>query len=245
MIQIGLLGSQGRMGKWVSQLIQSEFASKANLAAQPGRDEDFGPLLKTDVIIEFSSPAAVRALIQSAARQIDPLPSFVLGSTGWNESDQKEIEKLSTRTPVFTASNFSTGVFAVSEILKKFSPLLKSLGYTPVLVESHHHHKKDAPSGTALLLQRAIDSENPSRIQTHSIRAGEVIGEHKIIFYGPTDQIVIQHSAQDRSIFARGAIEVALWLAQNRKGRPTLQGRMGLEHYFSDLSELSNLGDKQ
>lgn len=127
------------------------------------------------------------------------------------------------------------GVFAVSEILKQFSPQLKALGYTPVLVEAHHCHKKDAPSGTALSLQKAIDPMQPSQIQTHSIRAGEVIGEHSVTFYGAGDRITLHHSAQDRSIFARGAIEVALWMARCRHELDDSREILGIDQYFRNL----------
>jgi dihydrodipicolinate reductase len=107
-------------------------------------------------------------------------------------------------------------------------------------VETHHRHKKDSPSGTAITLQRAISPDDPNQIQTHSIRAGEVIGEHTIGFYGRADKITLSHSAQDRSLFARGAIEVALWLAQkNRQDSP--QSILKMDHYLLSFTHSAPL----
>jgi 4-hydroxy-tetrahydrodipicolinate reductase len=234
-IQVGLLGAQGRMGQWVSKLLNSEFTQKAALLAPVGRGQARDSLFKTDVVIDFSTPAAMLDLAEQAIEQLDELPAFVVGSTGWTNEERRKLRELAQRTPVLISSNFSTGVLALLDILRQASPLLAKLGYSPVIVDTHHQHKKDAPSGTALFIQRAISGQNPESIQTHSIRAGEVIGDHEVTFYGPGDHITLGHFAQDRSIFARGAIEVALWLAQKRKGPGALQGFVGIEKYFEEL----------
>lgn len=245
MIQIGLMGSSGRMGKWVSQLIRNEFSPQASLGVQINSqtplDDVLNPLLAADVIIDFSNPKAFQKLIPLALKKSGPLPAFVIGSTGWKAEEFRGIEELASRTSVLVASNFSGGVFAVSEILKRFSPLLKKIGYTPVLVEAHHKHKKDAPSGTALFLQKAISPENPKEVQTHSIRAGEVIGDHEVTFYSAYEQIKIAHSAQDRSIWARGAIQVALWLMEKRKAQKYPPQLLSIEDYFTSLMADSQL----
>ena len=235
MIRIGLLGARGRMGHWISELVQKEFSSKAQLSVAVNRGDSFEALLDTHVVIDFSSSSAMTALAQLALHRNERLPAFVIGSTGWASQDHQILEKLSESTLVLEASNFSVGVYITSEILRQFSPLLNKMGYVPVLVEAHHSHKKDAPSGTALSFQRAMDPINPSQIQTHSIRAGETIGEHQVTYYGQADRIRIEHEAQDRSIFARGAIQVALWLAGKRKDPQKKQGLLGIQDYFSDL----------
>jgi 4-hydroxy-tetrahydrodipicolinate reductase len=212
------------MGSWVTVLLKSEFSQQASLSVAAGRDDPLEPLLDSDVIIDFSSPQGTLALVRAALSRTKPstssaLPAFVIGSTGWTDvidSDRKLIDELATRTPVLMASNFSTGVLALQHILRLASPLLGKLGYTPVIVETHHKHKKDAPSGTAISLQRAIDPEDPAGVQTHAIRGGEIIGDHEVTYFGTADHITLGHFAQDRSIFARGSINVALWLAGQR-----------------------------
>ena len=235
MIRVGLLGSQGRMGDWVTRLLASEFASTAQLIAAVGRKDRHEPLLDADVVIDFSLPEAMTRLVNLAlARPLDQkLPAFVVGSTGWKPEERTKLETHAARTPVLMASNFSTGVLALVDLLKNAAPLLAKLGYTPVIVEGHHRHKKDAPSGTAITLQRAISPEHPGQVQTHSVRAGEVIGDHEVTFYGPGDHLVMGHFAQDRSIFARGAIDVALWLSTQRNKAPV--GLIGIENFFEEV----------
>jgi 4-hydroxy-tetrahydrodipicolinate reductase len=110
------------------------------------------------------------------------------------------------------------------------------MGYTPVLVEGHHRHKKDAPSGTALTLRTCVDAESPSSVQTHAIRAGEIIGDHEVTFHGPSDHLVFGHYAQNRSLFARGALEVVHWLAVLRTQGAT--GRtLTMEDWFSSFKD--------
>lgn len=234
MIRVGLLGARGRMGQWVARLLSTEFSSKARLEAQPVRGESLATLLGVDVVIDFSLPEAFTELAREALASNSALPAFVVGSTGWKAEQRAVVEELAQRTPVLMSSNFSTGVLALQQILKNATPMLGKLGYTPVLVDTHHRHKKDAPSGTALLLTRTMETAGATApIQTQSVRAGEIVGDHEITFYGPGDHIVLGHFAQDRSIFARGAIDAAIWLHESR---PTL--RLGevlsMERFFAE-----------
>lgn len=234
MIRIGLLGATGRMGQWVQKLIETEFGQKAQLAARAGQNDPLEPLLDTDVVIDFSLPVAMRALAAKSMTRKTGLPAFVVGSTGWKLEERHDLEELSKHTPVLMSSNYSTGVMALLEVLRQAAPMLEKIGYTPVLVETHHRHKKDAPSGTALSLQRAISPTGPGNVQTHCIRAGEIIGDHEVTFYGPGDHLTLGHFAQDRSIFARGAIDAALWLADKR-GQPSMTGKIiGIETFFKE-----------
>ena len=233
-IKIGVLGAKGRMGKGVVQLLETEYVQKANVAARAGRGEPLDSLLETDVVIDFSLPVGMLALARAAANRQSPLPAFVIGSTGWKLDERRELEKLAERTPIFMSSNFSTGVMILQEILKTAAPLLERQGYTPIILETHHRHKKDAPSGTALSLQRSIAPAGPGNVQTQCIRAGEVIGDHEVTFYGAGDKLVLGHYAQDRSIFARGALDVAIWLAGRRTGPQPLRGLIGTETFFKE-----------
>ena len=104
-----------------------------------------------------------------------------------------------------------------------------------MITETHHCHKKDAPSGTALSLQRLIAPAGPGNIQTHSVRAGEVIGDHQVSYYGTSDILRFEHSALNRDIFARGAIQAALWLARKRGADPYFHGMIPVDVFFSDF----------
>lgn len=235
MIQIGLLGATGRMGKQVAQLIADHYSDQAKVSVLIGSGDALDPLLKTDVIIDFSLPQATLQWIEFSKGK-NP-PPLATGATGWTPEQFAALEDFSRSTPTLFASNFSLGVFSLHKILANAAPLLKSLQYTPVLVESHHRHKVDSPSGTALALQETVCPEDPRSIQTHAIRAGGVVGEHEFIFHSDSDEIRISHKALDRSIFARGAIEVALWLTREEK-KP--QGRLlEINDYFESLGTAS------
>lgn len=233
-LRMGLLGSTGRMGKEVRLLLETDYASQIQLVGAPGRLDPTASLFHCDVVLDFALPDAcievVRALI--AHPKGDPIPALVVGSTGWTKEGEKLLQELATRTPVLKATNFSIGVLALGRILREYGGLLKDLGYTPVLVEAHHRHKKDAPSGTAMTLRSCIDPNHPESIQTHAIRAGEVIGDHEVTFHGPADKLVMGHFAQNRTLFARGALEAVLWLGELRKSGAS--GRvLSMEDWFS------------
>jgi 4-hydroxy-tetrahydrodipicolinate reductase len=236
MIRIGLLGASGRMGHEVTELLKTEFKGKAELAASASQGEPVDSLLDTDVVIDFSLPEGMGQLAKAALARTDAkkLPAFVVGSTGWKIDERRVLEELAKKAPVLISTNFSTGVQALITILKQAAPMLEKLGYTPVIVESHHKHKKDAPSGTALSLQRAIAPSGPGNIQTHSVRAGEIIGDHEATFHGPADRITIGHFANSRTIFARGAIETALWLATKRTSAQNPGTLISMETFFKE-----------
>lgn len=231
--RLGLLGSKGRMGREVSSLLYGPaYVTRAELGAAIDNGDPLESLLNTEVVIDFSSPDAVLALVERMRHAEGQIPALVLGSTGWTLEGRAALREISEKTPVLMSANFSTGVLLVLEMLKEYSPLFEKFGYTPVIVEAHHSHKKDSPSGTALSLQRAIAPAGPGNVQTLAVRAGEVIGDHEVTFYGPSDEIRVAHHARDRAIFARGAIDVALWLA-GRKA--SLKGMLGMDAYFKEL----------
>ncbi len=239
MIRLGLLGSHGRMGTLIRQFIQTEFHSEIELAASARKGDPLEGLLSCDVVIDVSLPSVMSQLASLALQHpAKKLPRFVVGSTGWSPEQRQTLEALAKLTPTLISSNFSSGIFAVSLILKEYSPLLRRLGYTPVILDTHHQRKKDAPSGTARSLQSAINPNQPDEVQTLSIRAGEVIGDHEVIFFGAGDQITLTHHAQDRSIFARGAIEVAKWLTELQGPIPPSgqsQRTLGMDDFFRSL----------
>jgi len=230
MKRIGLLGAGGRMGKMVAQVLANPGA-EATLAASCGRGDSHDALLATEVIIDFSTPEAVLELIEAA--QPGKLPPLVSGTTGWSPQQSSRLKELAWHHCLLLSANFSTGVLALRHILRGAAPLLAGLGYTPVISETHHCHKKDAPSGTALALACDINPKNPNSVQTHAIRAGEVIGDHEVRFFGTSDTLTIGHHSADRAIYARGAIRTALWLAD----KPHTNGLLNMDDFFRDILE--------
>jgi len=226
-MKIGLMGAQGRMGRCVKQVLAADYAGTAVMAAECGRGQNPASLFATDAIIDFSSPEGTLALLEAAPRGCPPL---ACGVTGWNADQTARLQRFAGHRRILLAPNFATGVMAMRHILRMAAPLLQRLGYTAVVTETHHRHKRDAPSGTALGLCRDLAPRQPHSIQTHSIRAGEVVGEHEVTFFGPSDRLRIGHSAQDRSLFARGAIEVALWLV----AQPQASGLLTMEDFLND-----------
>jgi 4-hydroxy-tetrahydrodipicolinate reductase len=239
-LKLGLLGASGRMGKEVVALVGGEHKGSMTLAAAPKRGESFSALQSVDVVLDFALPEVCLALVTEwlALPAQTRLPALVVGSTGWKPEEESLLQKLSARTPVLKATNFSIGVLALGQVLKQVSPLLRSMGYTPVLVEGHHRHKKDAPSGTALTLRSCVDPDHPETVQTHAIRAGEIIGDHEVTFHGPSDHLVFGHFAQNRTLFARGALEAVRWLAVLKAHGAS--GRiLSMEDWFASRTDAS------
>ncbi len=241
-VKIGVYGASGRMGTSIIELLQRDYAEVAEVSATVDRGngqlEDFRSV---DVIIDFSLPEGTAALVDWLVSCDGKLPVLVCGTTGLNERQHSRLTDLSTSTSVMYSSNFSIGVAALSAILKFSAPLLKALAYTPRIVEAHHLHKLDAPSGTARTLCDLIEPENPGSIDVQSIREGDVIGRHDVIFAGTADRIVIGHDAMDRSLFAHGAVEVALWLCcrEASSGEYTMESY--LHDYFAKSTQVASL----
>ncbi len=213
--KFGVYGSTGRMGAIVIRLIENEYADQAQVAAcvdsRNGRIEELQPV---DVIVDFSLPAGTGALLDWMLQQTGELPALVCGTTGLTDDQQDRLAALGRVTKVLYSTNFSAGVAALTAILKYAVPILDSLSYKPAITEVHHRHKLDAPSGTAKSLREAICPADPGSIDVRWVREGEVIGKHDVMFSGADDRIVIGHEASNRSLFARGAIDAALWLCE-------------------------------
>jgi 4-hydroxy-tetrahydrodipicolinate reductase len=225
MINVGILGSKGRMGQYIEKLLLDEFSKTTICSARIDRDEDLNPLKLCDLVIDFSLPEGAAHFAKTAVQERwTTVPTFIVGSTGWKLEQKQWLDEYAKKAPVIMSSNFSLGVLAFFEALKKSMPLFEKLKFKPRIVETHHIHKKDAPSGTAVSIQRIISPMGPGNVPTQSIRKGEVIGEHQIFFDGTHEEIEFTHRAQDRSIFARGAIQVGLWATENRQKNPAWIG---------------------
>ena len=187
---------------------------------------------KGDVVIDFSSPAAVeKALPYCEAHKLP----IVVCTTGLSEELQLKVVQLSRTVPVFKSANMSMGINVLSELCKRASAILGA-NYDIEIVEQHHHNKLDAPSGTALMLADAINEQNngeyhyvydrssvrqkrdPKEIGISSVRGGSIVGDHEVLFCGPDEVITLKHTAYSRNIFANGAVNAAVYLAKKEPG---------------------------
>jgi len=226
-----LVVGHGRMGRLVASLAGESGAVVAGVidsrtaATLRGTENPWGHV---DVAVDFSSPDAVAANVPALARRGINL---VVGTTGWGTSEQAVRSAVADAgIGIVVASNFSTGVVLFEAIVAHASKLFEGQPeFGAWLHEAHHAAKKDAPSGTALTLERAMKRAGYSRpINVSSTRAGHIPGTHTVGFDGPVESITLQHSARDRSTFARGALTAAQWV-KGKRGWFTMQDVLGIE----------------
>ena len=186
------------------------------------------------VAVDFSHPDATTPLVQAAAESGNPV---VIGTTGFDSSQNQVLEEAAKRVPLFMAPNMSVGINVLLEFLPKLASLLGP-DYDLEISEIHHRHKKDAPSGTAVKLARTLaelrgweeDSlryarqgmigERPEReIGVQTLRGGDVVGGHTVYFMGPGERIDVTHRVYSRDTFAQGALRAAKWLRGQSPGR--------------------------
>jgi len=197
------------------------------------------------VIIDFTNPEASIAFLRSAAKRRAPM---VIATTGFNSKQHAEIKRLARRTPTLLSANTSLGVNVLVSLLGKAAKMLGD-DYDVEIIEAHHRFKKDAPSGTALALGRSVadalgrdldkvgingrkgivGARSKKEIALLSVRAGDIIGEHTVIFGGIGERLEFIHRAHSRDTFARGAIRAAQWLAKQKPGLYSMQDMLGLD----------------
>ncbi len=182
-----------------------------------------------DVVIDFSSDLGARAALSVAASRSAAL---LVGTTGLSDQTMAMLRDAAQRLAILVAPNTSMGVAAAADAAAR---LARSFGpeFRASIVEAHHIHKKDAPSGTALRLARAIRDVSPESArrlpddQVLSIRAGDIVGEHTIRFAGPGEVIELTHRATTRDVFALGALRAARWLHGREAGWWTIEDVLG------------------
>jgi len=252
---IAVHGAVGRMGREVLRLAhgdprlvivaalvksESEAAEVDGIACTTSLAADIAP----SVLIDFSvADAFDGALALARSRRI----AFVSGTTGLSSKQHDALRDAATTIPVLWSANFSLGVAVLTRLAREAARALAA--WDCEIAEAHHRNKKDAPSGTALALGRAIanargaafddvaerDRANTPRTRAESIgfaitRAGDIVGEHTVTFAGEGERLELAHRATDRAIFARGAIEAAVWLATQRPGSYALGDVIGLRN---------------
>ena len=252
-IKVGIAGCLGRMGQELTKAVKEDSRLKF-VGGFDKPDKLKGTHLlrpqvfkDADVIIDFSSPIssvhnAREATIDYVPRYGSKKTALVIGTTGLTKSQIKEIEEHSKKTPILMSSNMSLGVNLLFELVKNSAAKLNSKDYDIEISETHHKHKVDAPSGTALTLgefaakgrgvnfsqKKAADRttksgklENKRRqgqIGFSVVRGGEIAGEHTVSFIGENDRVDLVHKANNRSIFVKGAIEAAIFVYKKKKG---------------------------
>lgn len=226
-----LLIGHGRMGRLVGDLA-AEYGCEVVGIIDPQSPLHAGGLDQdrwrgVDVAIDFTFPGAVRPNAEALARLG---VNIVIGTTGW-EADRAAVQQAAATANlgVVAAPNFSVGVVIFDAIVARAAKLFVSqVEFGAFVHEAHHAAKKDAPSGTALLLKNTIEESGYSRhIDVSSTRAGYIPGVHTVGFDGPAETIMLTHTARDRTAFARGALTAAKWV-QGRHGWFTMKDVLGL-----------------
>ncbi len=254
MIKIGVNGACGKMGQRILALAAEDprsyqavqaFDTQASIGKKTSQGIVIESLasysegeatLKCDVLIDFSGPEGAK---QCQAAAASSKKALVIGSTGLDDETLRDIEAAAVKVPVVVSSNMSIGVNLVIQMLEQITARLPK-DFDIEITEAHHRHKKDSPSGTALMLAKAIahvkgwdlkkclqfrkeskvDQERATDvIGMQVIRAGEIVGDHTVLFAGPAETIEITHKAQSRDTFARGALLAATYAHQAKPGK--------------------------
>lgn len=225
-MKIAIVGAAGRMGRKLCELAPAmglDVVSKVDIA--DGFDAQWAP--ETEGVVDFSHHSSLAANIARAAASGIP---YVIGTTGITPEEQRVVDDASKAIPVVQSGNYSLGVNILLELVEKSASLLGE-DYDIEITEMHHCHKKDAPSGTALMLAKAAASgrkvslgekvvygrqgdvgERPrGEIAVHALRGGSVVGDHTVMFAGELERIELTHKAQDRAAFAAGALRALVW----------------------------------
>jgi 4-hydroxy-tetrahydrodipicolinate reductase len=224
-VRVLLVGAAGRMGKTISDLASCDPKIDINSGCDLG--DPIEPAMKNcDVAIDFSNADAISEICRAALQHRKPL---VIGTTGHSKEQRTLIEKTAQSLPVVFASNFSIGVNVLFWLTRKAAEQLGS-DFHAEIVETHHKMKKDAPSGTAKTLAEVLRAakKTQSEIPIQSIREGDVVGEHTVVFSGPGERLELTHRAASREIFARGALHAAKWIIDQPAGLYSMQDVLGM-----------------
>ena len=244
MTKVIIAGAKGRMGKALLQC--AENIPAITVTAQIDMGEDLRKVIdEADVLVDFTFHESTAELARiCAARQ----KAMVIGTTGHTEAERKELLDISAQIPMVWTSNYSTGVNVLFWLTRKTAEILGP-DYDLEIVEMHHRLKKDAPSGTAKTLAQILaearrqqldkllrhgrqglaGERTAAEIGMHSIRGGDVVGDHTVIFAGPGERVELTHKASSRETFASGALRAAQWVVGKKAGIYDMQDVLGLK----------------
>lgn len=242
MTSIGIYGSLGRMGAAIRDIMGAQGVRYAG-----GADAGDDPAIlagQADALVDFSTPVALAAHLAAARDAGTPI---VIGTTGLSTADHALIDAAARDIAVLQTGNTSLGVVLLARLVREAAARLGP-DWDIEIVEAHHRNKLDAPSGTALMLGEAAaagrgvslgevrvadraglsGARAEGTIGFASLRGGTIVGDHSVIFAGVDERIELSHRAEDRAIFARGAVRAALWLADQPAGRYSMDAVLGL-----------------
>lgn len=225
-MKLAIAGAAGRMGQ---ALIEAAAADKElqvavahDVAGGPGVTTDAKALAAVDVVIDFTRPAGTLENLRHAK-------AMVIGTTGFSAAEKLAIAEAAKRIPIVMAANFAVGVNVTYKLAEMAARILGE-AYDVEIIEAHHKHKVDAPSGTALTLGEVISAANPGKkIAFHSIRAGDIVGEHMVIFAGAGERVEVTVRSQSRATYATGALRAAKWLRGKPAGLYDMSDVLGLK----------------
>jgi 4-hydroxy-tetrahydrodipicolinate reductase len=244
MIKIIITGSKGRMGRALIACATQN--AELQVVGQIDKGDDLqGVIEKGDVVIDFSSHGATPAIAKLCAEH---KKAMVVGTTGHSEEGRAEISKVQSQIPIVLSSNFSTGVNTLFWLTRKAAEILGP-AFDLEIVEMHHRLKRDAPSGTAKTLAEIlaavrnqqldkvarhgrvgiVGERTAEEIGVHSIRGGDVVGDHTVIFAGLGERVELTHRASTRETFANGALRAACWVVNRKPGLYDMQDVLGLK----------------
>jgi len=242
--KVTLVGAVERAGHdWVGRDVGEAMGGAANGVIVT--DDALEAFAKARIVIDFTAPAATLAFAELAAQA---RVVHVIGTTGMTDADIAALEPASRHATIVRAGNMSLGVNLLVQLTKRVAAALDE-DFDIEVIEAHHHHKVDAPSGTALMLGEAAaegrgvnlsdvrdDARNGitgARERGHigfsNIRGGDIVGEHDVLFAGAGERIVLRHLATDRAIFARGAVKAAIWGLDQGPGAYDMLDVLGLK----------------
>lgn len=241
-VHIGVAGARGRMGRAVSQVLDERAETLTALRFDRGEEPDFNAC---DVVIDFTTAEGSTAL---ATRCADlGRPALVIGSTGFSEAQREAVKHAARSIPIVMSGNFSLGVNVLIGLVQQAAERLGADAWDAEVFEAHHKRKVDAPSGTALMLGETVararggtleqlkdrpregitGAREPGRIGFSVVRGGGIVGDHSVIFAAEDEVLTLSHSARDRSLFARGAVEAAIWAVGREPGLYDMQDVLG------------------
>ena len=225
MITVGIAGSQGKMGSALQALLKKDdFPNlKYGISFDKNAPLSLSSAQTIDVLIDFTEPKATMSFLPILK---ELKKALVIGTTGFSEEEKNEIQKLSQTLPIVLSPNMSIGINVLFDLVQRATKLLP-VEFSSHILEIHHTHKKDSPSGTAKKLKeeilRASSAQDDPVIPIESIRGGDVIGEHTVFFLSAGERLELTHRATSRDIFARGALKAAEWLVHQKPGLYSMQ----------------------
>jgi 4-hydroxy-tetrahydrodipicolinate reductase len=222
-VRVIICGAKGRMGQTLVACAKTD--PELQLAGEIDLGDDLAKIVsRGDAVVDFSVHDATAMIAKLAA---DHKKALVIGTTGHTEHERKIVRDLAGMIPVVWSANFSTGVNALFWATGKMAEILGKK-FDVEIVEAHHTAKKDAPSGTAKRLQEILRQARGQDAPAHSLRIGDVVGDHTVVFAAAGERIELTHRATSRETFARGALRAVKWAVAQKPGLYDMQDVLGL-----------------